>query len=252
MKIVNPLYDKAFKYLMDNEPIARKILSVIIEQEIISLESKPQETPVVIKGTKISIPRFDFKAIILTKNGERYATLIEVQKSRSPNPVPRFRGYLGQNYLAVQDYIDETGEPQKGHLPIISIYILGYKLGTDEYNSPGILVNNTVINAITKEPIKNKHKFVKLLTHPCYILQVERLKKERKSRLEKLLSLFDQSYCTEDKYILEVGEVDKEFNEMADYLSRPTLDDEFLRSLIYEEDYEKGVDDERRQKEEKT
>ena len=247
MKIINPLYDVAFKYLMDNEPIVKKLLSVIIEQDIISLESKPQETPGYIKGTKIPASRFDFKAIILTEEGERYTTIIEVQKSRSPNPVPRFRRYLGINYINEQDYIDKNGTAQKEHLPIISIYILGYKLGTGEYDTPGILVNNTVINSITKKPIQVKHKFVKLLSHPCYILQVQRLKKERKTRLEKMLSLFDQSYCTDDKYFLDIEDLDEEFNEVADYLSRPTFDEEFVRSLIYEEDYEKEF-----QKQEKT
>jgi FtsZ-interacting cell division protein YlmF len=252
MKIINPLYDKAFKYLMDNEPLAKKILSVIIDQDIISLESRPQETPVLVKETKTSVLRvlrFDFTAIISTKEDERYATIIEVQKSRSPNPTPRFRRYLGKNYLNEHSYIDENGQTQREHLPIISVYFLGYNLGTGEYDTPGILVNNSVIDAITKKPINIKHKFVKLLTHPCYILQVERLKEDRKTRLEKMLSLFDQSHCTEDKYFLDVEEIDEEFNEVADYLSRPTLDSAFVRSLVYEEDYEKDLKEERQQKE---
>ena len=53
MKIVNPLYDTAFKYLMDSEPMAKKILSVILDQEILSLSSQPQETPVVIENTHL-------------------------------------------------------------------------------------------------------------------------------------------------------------------------------------------------------
>jgi flagellar biosynthesis GTPase FlhF len=34
MKIANPLYDHAFKYLMSNDKLARKVLSVILEKEV--------------------------------------------------------------------------------------------------------------------------------------------------------------------------------------------------------------------------
>ncbi len=250
MKIVNPLYDRAFKYLMDNESIARKILSVIIDCEILSLESKPQETAVLIKGTQILLPRYDFKAIILTESGERFATLIEVQKSRIPNPVSRFREYLGQNYSKKHTYINQNGESQTEHLPIISIYILGYNLGKHkEYKTPGIIIKNQVVDAITKKVIEQKHDFVKLLTHPSYIIQVGRLKAERRTRLEKMLYLFDQTYRTDDKYFLDLKNIDEEFAGVADYLNKPLQNQKFIRSLKYEQDYEKGIDEERKLKE---
>ncbi len=251
MKIVNPLYDRVFKYLMDNESIAKKILSVIIDCEILSLESKPQETAVLIKGTQIFLPRYDFKAIILTQTGERFATLIEVQKSRTPNPVARFREYLGQNYSKKHTYINQNGKSKTEHLPIISIYILGYNLGkNNEYKTPGIIIKNQVVDAITKKVIEKKHDFVKLLTHPTYILQVERLKGERKTRLEKMLNLFDQTHRTDDKYILELTDIDDEFAGVASYLNKPMLNEKFIRSLKYEQDYEKGIQEERKLKEE--
>jgi len=46
MKIVNPLYDYAFKYLMDNEQIAKKVLSIILNTKVLQLHSKPEETPI--------------------------------------------------------------------------------------------------------------------------------------------------------------------------------------------------------------
>ena len=119
-----------------------------------------------------------------------------------------------------------------------SIIICGrsYNIGTKEYDTPGILVQNSVIDAITKKPILKKNKFVNLLTHPCYIIQVERLKKTRKTRLEKMLSIFDQNYKTKDKYLLDVKDIDEEFTEMIDYLFIPTQSSKFIRSLAYEED----------------
>ncbi len=44
MKIVNPLYDKAFMFLMQNNRLAKKVLSVILDQEISELSLSQQET----------------------------------------------------------------------------------------------------------------------------------------------------------------------------------------------------------------
>jgi len=43
MKIVNPLYDKAFKDLMENNRWAKKVLSVLLDQEIEELALGQQE-----------------------------------------------------------------------------------------------------------------------------------------------------------------------------------------------------------------
>ncbi|MFH1321916.1 MAG: hypothetical protein ABII90_14850, partial [Bacteroidota bacterium] len=40
MRIGNPLYYQAFKYLIENERIAKRIISFIIDQEVISLQLK--------------------------------------------------------------------------------------------------------------------------------------------------------------------------------------------------------------------
>jgi len=99
MLIVNPLYDQAFKLLMENNKIAKKIISTIIEKEIISLQLQPQEVSIIDKKRNFPILRFDFKAIIRTEKEDEQVVLIEVQKSKSPNPIMRFRRYLASNYM---------------------------------------------------------------------------------------------------------------------------------------------------------
>ncbi len=39
MRILNPLYDWAFKYLMDNNEIAKKFLSILLKKNVIHLEN---------------------------------------------------------------------------------------------------------------------------------------------------------------------------------------------------------------------
>ena len=44
MIIANPIYDTTFKYLMKNIRIARGVISTIIDEEIVKLDLRAQET----------------------------------------------------------------------------------------------------------------------------------------------------------------------------------------------------------------
>jgi len=43
MQIANPLYDVVFKYLLDDNKIARKFIGLIIGREILKLDLRPTE-----------------------------------------------------------------------------------------------------------------------------------------------------------------------------------------------------------------
>jgi hypothetical protein len=98
MKIANPLYDHAFKYLMSNDKLARKVLSVILEKEVLELELSQQEVVVEDEKRRFTLYRLDFKAVIMDENGRKETVLIELQKSKLPTNVLRFRNYLGMAY----------------------------------------------------------------------------------------------------------------------------------------------------------
>ena len=236
MLIANPLYDRAFKILMENNKIAKLIISTIIETEILSLTIQPQEVVIQDKKRDFPILRYDFKAVIKTDEGKNKIVLIEVQKSKYPNPIMRFRRYLASNYMKSH----QDGDKEVA-LPIITIYFLGYNL--PDYDTPAIIVNNTVIDATTKNVIPYKNDFVELLTHPSYILQVERLPEKRKTKLEKLLSLFDQAKKADKDYLLEFSQKDlKEmdnFEELASYLNLVIQNEQTILELELEKDIEK-------------
>lgn len=88
-----------------------------------------------------------------------------------------------------------------------------------------------------------KNEFIELLTHPSYILQIGRLKPKRKTKIEKFLSLFDQKCKTDDDFVLDVDDAYlQDFNEIIMYLNRATQDEEIIRKLEYEEDFEAGYE----------
>ena len=258
IKIVNPISDLVFKYLMDNNRIAKKIVSSVIDMEVLELEVQANDSTYINEQFALQLLRYDFKAKVQTNEGVK-TILIEVQKSNRIDPILRFRKYLGQAYLSSEVVKNASGEEERIAHPIISIYFLGYKM--PEYPYSAILVDNAVINISTGEPIKTKNDFVKLLTHRCYILQPRREIKNRITALDKLLNIFYQSNNTLIDQILEIDETEyskeEELLEIIRTLHSLTEDEKMLKSMDLEDEVmlalnknEKLLQEERKMKEE--
>ena len=97
LNIANPIYDTIFKYLMEDERIARTILSALLKKEVLHVEMKRHEYT---NGTrdKISMFRIDFAARIREDDGSDKLILIELQKTWLETETLRFRQYLGAHY----------------------------------------------------------------------------------------------------------------------------------------------------------
>jgi hypothetical protein len=252
MKIANPLYDKTFKYLMENNRIAKKVISVLLDREVIELSVGQQETVVPYEQRGFTLFRLDFKAIIKEPDGSKKKVLLELQKSKYPTDIQRFRNYLGANYMHIDAPKDSKKDEQKRIktkekmeekeiFPIITIYILGYDL--DDIPYMAVTVNKEVINSVNKEKVRVKSFFIDHLTHSSHIIQVRRLPGERRTRLEKFLTLFNQAWISEKKYILDLQDVPEEFKEIAKYLHGPVMDSEFRKQLEAEEEIETLFDE---------
>lgn len=237
MKIINPLYDKAFKYLMENEKFARRVLSVILDEEVMSVTLRQQETMHPDERRGLTLFRLDFRADIRQPDGTVKTVLIELQKSKFATDIQRFRAYLGSQYMDGKQKGQKVQEPEPAYqapYPIITIYILGYNL--DDLPYMAVTVNRDVIDSVSKERLDVKSTFIELLTHTSHIIQVLRLPAERRTRLEQFFTLFDQGMISDEDYILDLIEVPEEFGDMARYLQGPLTDDMFRRNLAAEEE----------------
>ena len=193
IQIANPIYDVVFKYLMQDNKVAKYLISKIIGQEIIDLDFLPQKQIADSKKYGV-VYELDFNAKIKTENGFTQV-LIEIQKAKFPTDIMRFRKYLATQY-------------ERNELPIISIYFLGHKL--QNIKEPVISVTRTYKNRLNNEKINQKEEFIEKLTHDSYIIQIPYLKEKRQNELEKLLSVFDQSNIINDEHILNIKEEDYE------------------------------------------
>lgn len=250
MIIANPLYDVAFKYLLEDVEIARELLSTILGEEVQNVEVKPQETSTETSGD-IRILRFDFKATIKKPNGEISKVLIELQKAKQAFDVMRFRRYLGDNYRKEDDVLNGKGEPEKRPLPIITIYFLGFPLNSIQ--SGVVKINREYRDVVTQEILDIKEDFVELLTHDAYLIQVRKLAKAARNKLERVLHIFSPIYqSTKDKHQLDFqGDTnDPLVKKMVDRLGRAIANEEIRDLMDVEDELDRIFEREMRKKDE--
>lgn len=255
MRIINPIYDVAFKYLMEDLDIARGLISKIIGEEITDLVMHPQEMQTKSKKYSLLILRLDFKATIKTKNGQYQTILIELQKAKEYDDLVRFRRYLGENYSKQVQVVTANGASEKKTLPITTIYILGFLL--PGINTSVLWINRQYYDVIHKKKINVKSDFVEKLTHDSFVILVRQLPPKQRNELEGLLQVFNQNFQLDsDAKLMEIREEDLPKNELTNKiltrLQKGATDEEVLKQMIVEEEVEGRIDKHVREKEELT
>ncbi len=214
MRIANPMYDDAFKYLMDDDASARLLVGAVLGEEVESLQPLPQERAVRTEpatapgeppsGELLTVRRVDFAATVRTASGDRLRVLVEVQKARFTDEVMRFREYLGRHYADRENY-DEGPDGRRRHRPLRAIYILGECLPRTE--ATVLKVSREYLDAVTGQRLADREEFVEALSHDCWVVQVPLLATRRRTDLERLLSVFDEELQVPgNRSVLEVDE----------------------------------------------
>ena len=253
--IANPIYDVVFKNLMTtakgtNRDIAGYFVGTILGEEIEDIELLPQEYTYHTKlgekakqqkgGDTLTLIRLDFVATIRTRSGEHKKVLIEIQKSKKPTDLLRFRTYLGEQYKQTDTKKSKDDRPEDV-LPIVIIYMLGFTLS--EIGSIAVKVNRTYIDMLCGDELKYKNPFIECLTHDAYFIQVPRIDRntyaewERCSELEQMLSLFEQNYFVEEDFYKRYPYpiTDKRIKKMVETLEYIAADPKTRR--IMQEEY---------------
>lgn len=209
--IANPIYDVVFKYLLEDERVARILLSALLQKEVIELQMQRHEYTDMTQA-RISLFRIDFSARIRECDGSEHLVLIELQKTWLATETLRFRQYLGVQYL---NSAEETSSKGYG-LPIISIYILGHKLG--DLKEPIVYVRRQYLDYDSRLIVDGvPDPFIESLTHDSIIVQIPYLQGKARNHLERLLYVFDQEHVVKgNEHLLEVDE--KRFREKDERL----------------------------------
>ena len=203
--VANPIYDAVFKYLMEDERIAKTLLSALLKKKVLTVQSRRHEYT---NGTrdKVSMFRIDFAAQVLQDDGTAKLVLIELQKTWLDTETLRFRQYLGAHYSNPEN-ITKDDNPDGFATPMIAVYLLGHRVGDIE--EPVLYVNHKSYNYEGQEVTKGiPDPFVESLVHNSIIIQIPLLHGQVNNRLEKVLSVFDQS--RKDKHNRQVLNIDED------------------------------------------
>jgi hypothetical protein len=261
MLIANPIYDSVFKYLMDDSKIAKLLISAIIGQKILKLEPRPQEyvvetsapgtlKTIAFKGraSSLTVYRLDFSAKIQTPEGHK-TVLIEIQKAKFHTDIMRFRRYLGNQYGSMDNTVVKKigGRGRRQGIPIVSIYFIGHWL--DHTKASVIGVNRVYKDLVTGELIDAKETFIESLTHDSFIVQIPALAQRRRTELERLLSVFDQSNAESDHHILNVSEEDfpAKYRPLIRRLQQAAVEPEIKQKMKIEDEILTELEDKERE-----
>ena len=244
MLIANPLYDRVFKYMMEEKPVAKLFISTIIREEVVDLQPKPQERiaekeKMKIKGTEMEVQRLDFAARLDTVKGQT-ALLIEMQKHGAKEHIKRFQRYIGKEYMLAG--YGEDGEDVEDISKIYTMFFWG---------GDRIVRNNFPIIETTpqsnyriggKSTKLNKNRIDNMFHHTGWNIQVKNLgKKAPANEAEQMLAMFDQRYCTDNKHLLEIplDIIPVKFHPIILRLNRASLDPDVRRHMDEQDAFDK-------------
>ena len=107
ISVANPIYDAVFKYLMEDNRVAKTVLSALLKREVAEVQMRKHEYT---NGTrdKISMFRIDFGAKVRQEDGSLKLVLIELQKTWLETETLRFRQYLGTQYANPDNIIKDS------------------------------------------------------------------------------------------------------------------------------------------------
>lgn len=245
--VANPIYDSVFKYIMEDERIAKTMLSALLKKEVVHVTVRPHEYSNTTRDT-LSMFRIDFAATVREREGNEIKdriVLIELQKTWLNTETLRFRQYLGAQY-SNKNNIREA-EDKGFAYPMVAVYLLGHRVGN--IKEPIVYVNHDVFdyNGNVVED-GNTEPFVESLTHNSIIVQIPLLHGNVNNRLEKVLSVFDQTLVDGDtQQVLKIDE-DKfaDDNDMLYVLHKLTAaaaNSEMRQDMNVEDEYYKAIED---------
>ncbi len=275
IRIANPIYDAAFKYLLtEDNRVAKIFLSKLTGKEILHLtvltnEIVADKDKKSILNPSLTVYRLDFAATIKHKSGEEEIIIIEMQKAKFLDDIMRFRRYLGAQFMdRKHSYTPKSGKfkDKKIACPIYTIYFLAHCV--DNYKESSINIGRSLSNALTNEAIEDNADriFTNSLFHKGLIIQVPNItadikkytEKENKNKLvnkhlNKILSIFNQSNIdndTENYLIFDESNLEKEpkwAQRVIRNLQSAGADMEVRKQMRFEDEFWNDLEDAERE-----
>ena len=244
--VANPIYDSVFKYLMEDERVAKTVLSALLKKDVVSVELRPHEYAIE-TNDKISMFRIDFGARIRTGESETELILIELQKTWVETETLRFRQYLGAQYSDKNNIDKQKGDHKGFAYPMVTIYIMGHRVG--DIDVPVLYVSHKAYDYDGHEVKKGMpDPFVESLVHDSIIVQIPLLHGVINNRLDKVLSVLDQTKrAKDDPHLLCLDESvyadNNDMNYIVHRLTAAASNPMMRQNMNVEDEYYSAIED---------
>ena len=244
--VANPIYDSVFKYLMEDERVAKTVLSALLKKDVVSVELRPHEYANE-TNDKISMFRIDFGARIRTGENETELILIELQKTWVETETLRFRQYLGAQYSDKNNIDKQKGDHKGFAYPMVTIYIMGHRVG--DIDVPVLYVSHKAYDYDGHEVKKGMpDPFVESLVHDSIIVQIPLLHGVINNRLDEVLSVLDQTKRDkDDPHLLCLDESvyadNNDMNYIVHRLTAAASNPQMRQNMNVEDEYYSAIED---------
>lgn len=198
--IANPFYDCIFSHMMEDECVAKLFISALLQKEVLSVKIRQHKR----EGKhKACIPLLFRIDLLVAVKGMDDPIIVRFRKTWRVTKTVCLRQYLGAQY--VNEDVLEREENRFG-LPVVDVYILCHKLG--ELTNPVVYVQRHILDYSTNLISDGvSDKFIENLPYDSIIVQSPYLREHAYSRLERILSVFNQEYCMKgNEHVLELEE----------------------------------------------
>lgn len=218
---------------------------MVFSQKVVAVEMRRNEYTNGVRDN-ISVFRIDFGAHVKEPDGTIRLVLIELQKTWLETETLRFRQYLGAQYSNPENVPSENNKDGYA-IPMVAIYLLGHRVG--DVNVPVLYVKHKAYdydgNVVT-DGIPDP--FVESQIHDSIIVQIPLLHGQVNNRLEKVLSVFDQSQKNgSDHHVLNVNDTPFDDDDDMQYLLRRLLmaaaNAQLRQEMNVEDEYFKALED---------
>lgn len=239
INVANPIYDSVFKYLMEDERIAKTILSALLKKEVVDVKVRRHEYTNGVRDN-LSMFRIDFGAQVKDDDGCIKLVLIELQKTWLETETLRFRQYLGMQYANPENILKDNN-PKGYAIPTIAVYLLGHRVG--DIQEPILYVSHKSFDYDGNEIQQGlPNPFIDSLTHDSIIVQIPLLHGQVNNRLEIVLSVFDQTQKDKhNRQVLTLNEDRYEGDDDMLYILRRLLsaasDSKLRQDMNVEDEY---------------
>ena len=244
--VANPIYDSVFKYLMEDERVAKTVLSALLKKEVVSVNLRPHEYANE-TSDKISMFRIDFGARIRTGENETKLILIELQKTWVETETLRFRQYLGAQYSDKNNIDQQEGDHKGFAYPMVTIYLMGHRIG--DIDEPVLYVSHKAYDYEGREVTKGMpDPFVESLVHDSIIVQIPLLHGVINNRLDEVLSVLDQTKRDkDDPHLLCLDESkyadSSDMNYIVHRLTAAASNPQMRQNMNVEDEYYSAIED---------